>query len=120
MKVADRVEFFDASKPLTRTPRPSWLLRLHLSVADCRDSSAQATDKGVNLATRQLFIDAPDATKMGALNVAGLVPYIKTIGPYPTKAKNVIATCKILCEQYGGDVPEDRAHQPCPASAANR
>jgi endonuclease-3 len=70
--------------------------------------SAQATDKGVNLATRQLFIDAPDAASMGALEVAGLVPYVKTIGLYPTKAKNVIATCKILCELYGGEVPEDR------------
>ncbi|WVH09220.1 MAG: Endonuclease III [Fluviibacter phosphoraccumulans EoVTN8] len=71
--------------------------------------SAQATDKGVNLATRQLFIDAPDAASMGALEVAGLVPHVKTIGLYPTKAKNVIATCKILCELYGGEVPEDRA-----------
>ncbi|MFM8339806.1 MAG: endonuclease III domain-containing protein, partial [Fluviibacter sp.] len=71
--------------------------------------SAQATDKGVNLATRQLFKDAPDAAAMAALEVKGLVPYIKTIGLYPTKSKNVIATCKILRDQYGGVVPEDRA-----------
>src|SRR5574343_736131 len=71
--------------------------------------SAQATDKGVNLATRKLFKDAPDAASMAALEVQGLVPYIKTIGLYPTKSKNVIATCKILVAQFNGEVPEDRA-----------
>ena len=71
--------------------------------------SAQATDVGVNKATRQLFIDAPDAPSMLALGVDGLKSYIKTIGLFNSKAKNVIRTCQILVETYDGVVPRDRA-----------
>ena len=70
--------------------------------------SAQATDKSVNLAARKLFADAPNAQAMLALGVDGLSGYINRIGLYPTKAKNVIATCRQLIEQHGGDVPHDR------------
>jgi len=70
--------------------------------------SAQATDVGVNKATDRLFPIAPTPEKMLALGIEGLTEYIKTIGLYRTKAKNVIATCSILLEQHGGDVPEDR------------
>ena len=70
--------------------------------------SAQATDKGVNKATAQLFNDAGTAKKMYALGEAGLKKYIKTIGLFNTKAKNVIKTCEILVEKYRGQVPEDR------------
>ncbi|RXZ42467.1 endonuclease III [Crenobacter cavernae] len=70
--------------------------------------SAQATDVGVNKATRQLFPIAPTAETMQALGVEGLEDYIKTIGLYRTKAKNAIATCRILVEQYGGEVPQTR------------
>lgn len=70
--------------------------------------SAQATDKSVNIATRKFFprYGAPQA--LLALGEANLTDYIKTIGLYRTKAKNVIATCRILIEQYGGDVPQTR------------
>ncbi|HJV92398.1 MAG TPA: endonuclease III [Azonexus sp.] len=71
--------------------------------------SAQATDVGVNKATARLFPVAPTADRMLALGEEGLMDYIKTIGLYRTKAKNVIATCRILLEQHGGVVPEDRA-----------
>ena len=71
--------------------------------------SAQATDVGVNKATAHLFPIAPTPEKMFALGVEGLSEYIKTIGLYHTKAKNVIATCRILLEQHGGTVPDDRA-----------
>jgi endonuclease-3 len=71
--------------------------------------SAQATDVGVNKATARLFADAPTPDRMLALGVEGLVEYIKTIGLYRTKANNVIGTCRILLNQYGGDVPADRA-----------
>jgi len=71
--------------------------------------SAQATDKGVNLATRQLFRDAPTAAAIAALGEAGLADYIKTIGLYKTKAKNVLATAQILAAHHGGEVPHDRA-----------
>jgi endonuclease-3 len=70
--------------------------------------SAQATDVSVNKATEPLFkiVDTPE--KMLALGEAGLKEYIKTIGLYNTKAKNVIATAKILIDQYGGEVPRNR------------
>jgi endonuclease III len=70
--------------------------------------SAQATDVGVNKATRLLFPVAPTPDKMLALGVPGLEEYIKTIGLYRTKAKNTIATCRILLEQHGGEVPQQR------------
>jgi endonuclease-3 len=70
--------------------------------------SAQATDVGVNKATRKLFEDAPTPEKMLALGEEGLKAYIKTIGLYNSKAKNIIKTCRILVEQYGGEVPRTR------------
>ena len=71
--------------------------------------SAQATDVGVNKATARLFPVAPTPAAMLALGVDGLTDHIKTIGLFRTKAKNVIATCRMLVEQHGGQVPEDRA-----------
>jgi len=71
--------------------------------------SAQATDVGVNKATTKLFPVAPTPEAMLALGVDGLTDYIKTIGLFRTKAKNVIATCRMLVERHGGQVPEDRA-----------
>lgn len=70
--------------------------------------SAQATDKSVNAATGELFKRHGTPKKMLALGVEGLIPFIKTIGLFRTKAKNVIATCKILIEQHGGEVPRSR------------
>ncbi|MDQ5880578.1 MAG: endonuclease, partial [Pseudomonadota bacterium] len=70
--------------------------------------SAQATDVSVNKATRRLFVDAPTPSAMAALGEAGLADYIKTIGLYRTKAKNVIATCHLLLSQHGGEVPRTR------------
>ena len=71
--------------------------------------SAQATDVGVNKATARLFPVAPTPDKMLALGVEGLSEYIKTIGLYHTKAKNVIATCRMLLDLHAGEVPDDRA-----------
>ncbi|PWK37942.1 endonuclease III [Cupriavidus plantarum] len=70
--------------------------------------SAQATDVGVNKATRKLFPVAHSPQQMLALGEAGLIDYIKTIGLYKTKAKHVIETCRILVERHGGKVPPDR------------
>lgn len=70
--------------------------------------SAQATDVGVNKATARLFPVAPTPEKMLALGEEGLADYIKTIGLYRTKAKNVIATCRQLLERHGGEVPAER------------
>ncbi len=70
--------------------------------------SAQATDAGVNKATRRLFPVANTPAKILALGEEGLAEYIKSIGLYRTKAKNLIATCRILLEQHGGEVPRSR------------
>ncbi|WP_298492378.1 endonuclease III [uncultured Maritimibacter sp.] len=71
--------------------------------------SAQATDAGVNKATRELFKIADTPEKMLALGEAGLTEHIKTIGLFRQKAKNVIKLSRILVDQYGGEVPNSRA-----------
>jgi endonuclease III len=71
--------------------------------------SAQATDVGVNKATAALFAIADTPDKMAALGEDRLREYIKTIGLYRTKAKNVVALSNILIERWGGEVPRDRA-----------
>lgn len=70
--------------------------------------SAQATDVGVNKATKHLFPVARTPAAMLALGVDGVKHYIKTIGLFNTKAENVIKTCRILVEQHNGEVPENR------------
>jgi endonuclease-3 len=70
--------------------------------------SAQATDKSVNLATARLFPVANTPEKVAALGVEGLEQYIRTIGLYRGKAKNVIALSQILMEKHGGQVPRTR------------
>lgn len=70
--------------------------------------SAQATDVSVNKATRRLFPVAHSPAALYALGVDGLIEYIRTIGLYRTKAKNVIETCRLLLEQHGGEVPRSR------------
>ena len=71
--------------------------------------SAQATDVGVNKATRRLFPGAGTPQALVALGEEKLKRYISTIGLYNAKAKNVIATCQILIERHGGEVPRTRA-----------
>jgi len=70
--------------------------------------SAQATDVSVNKATRRLYPVANTPSKIFTLGTEGLEDYIRTIGLYRTKAKNVIETCRILIEQHGGEVPRSR------------
>ena len=70
--------------------------------------SAQATDVGVNKATRRLFPVANTPQKMLALGLNGLEAHIKTIGLYRSKARHLMETCRILIEQHGGEVPRTR------------
>ncbi|RZI41316.1 endonuclease III [Herbaspirillum sp. HC18] len=70
--------------------------------------SAQATDVSVNKATRRLYSVANTPEKIYALGTEGLEEYIRTIGLYRGKAKNVIETCRILIEQHGSEVPRSR------------
>ena len=71
--------------------------------------SAQATDVSVNKATARLYPVANTPETVLALGVEGVSQYIKTIGLFNSKAKNVIATCKMLIEQHASEVPENRA-----------
>jgi len=70
--------------------------------------SAQATDRSVNKATAELFRVADTPASILALGVEGLSVHIKSIGLYNGKAKNIIATCRLLLERHGGEVPESR------------
>ena len=71
--------------------------------------SAQATDVGVNKATAKLFPVANTPQAMFDLGLDGIMEYTQTIGLYKTKSKHIMQTCRILLEQHGGEVPEDRA-----------
>ena len=71
--------------------------------------SAQATDVGVNKATRRLFNVANTPASILALGEAGLADHIKTIGLFRSKARHLIAACRILVERHGGEVPRTRA-----------
>jgi endonuclease-3 len=71
--------------------------------------SAQATDTSVNQATDKLYPHANTPRALLALGVDGLTPYIRHIGLYNAKARNIIATCQALLERHGGEVPCDRA-----------
>ena len=71
--------------------------------------SAQATDVGVNKATRRLFAEASTPSALLALGSAGLEERIRTIGLYRSKARHLLQTCRILVAQHGGEVPRERA-----------
>ena len=109
MNPAKRLEIFtrfaaDNSRPTTelcyRTP-------FELLVAVIL--SAQATDVSVNKATRSLFAVAPTPEAMLALGEPGLIEHIRTIGLYRSKARHIVASCHLLLEQFGGEVPQTRA-----------
>ncbi len=70
--------------------------------------SAQATDKGVNIATRRLFALAPTPEAMVSLGEDGVAEQIRTIGLYRNKARNTVALSRLLLERHGGEVPHDR------------
>ena len=71
--------------------------------------SAQATDVGVNKATRRLFAIAPTPQRMLALGEDGLIAHVRTIGLFRSKARHLLQTCRLLIERHDGKVPRDRA-----------
>jgi endonuclease-3 len=109
LKKADIVQFYSRLRDANPAPTTELHYASPFQLLIAVILSAQATDVGVNKATARLFPIAPTAEALLALGEEGLIEYIKTIGLYRTKAKNVIATCRILVEQYGGEVPADRA-----------
>jgi endonuclease III len=108
MKTADIEPFF--ATLAAANPQPASELE-YTSVFELLAAvllSAQATDVGVNKATRRLFPVANTPAKILALGVEGLSEYIRTIGLYRNKARHLIETCRILVEQHGGQVPRSR------------
>ncbi len=109
MKKADIEPFFARLRAANPAPTTELHYATPFQLLIAVILSAQATDVGVNKATARLFPVAPTPDRMLALGIEGLSDYIKTIGLYRTKAKNVIATCRLLLELHDGEVPADRA-----------
>lgn len=109
MNAAQRAELFSRLRAANPAPTTELEYASTFQLLIAVILSAQATDKSVNLATRKLFADAPTPQAMLAIGEQGLSEYINRIGLYPTKAKNVIATCRQLIELHKGEVPHQRA-----------
>ena len=108
MKRADIAPFFAALK--AANPEPETELE-YTSVFELLVAvllSAQATDAGVNRATRRLFAVADTPDRILALGLDGLIGYIRTIGLFRTKANNLRETCRLLLERHAGEVPRER------------
>lgn len=108
MNDAKRREIFSRLKEANPAPRTELQYSSPFELLVAVILSAQATDRGVNKATPALFRAANTPAAMLALGVEGLIPYIKTIGLFNSKAKNIIATCAALVAQHGGEVPTTR------------
>jgi endonuclease-3 len=108
MRPADREQMFARLKAANPNPRTELDYSTPFELLVAVILSAQATDKSVNLATRRLFPVARTPAAIAALGVEGLTPYIRTIGLFQNKAKNVVATAQLLLERHGGEVPDDR------------
>ena len=109
MKPKDVEEFFRRLAEQRPNPRGELEYENPFTLLIAVVLSAQATDASVNKATPALFAVADTPEKMVALGESRIQDYIRTIGLYRTKAKNVIATCRLLLERHGGEVPADRA-----------
>lgn len=110
MNPAKRREIFRRLRAADPAPRTELTYRSPFELLVAVVLSAQATDKSVNKATAVLFRAAHTPADVLALGVNGLSPYIKSIGLYNTKAKNIIAACRLLLERHDGEVPKIREH----------
>ena len=108
MKLEDRVEFFRRMQELNPEPTTELEYSSTFELLIAVILSAQATDVSVNLATRRLYKQANTPEAILKLGLDGLKSYIKTIGLFNSKAKNVMATCEILQRDYDSEVPHDR------------
>ncbi|HEX5960142.1 MAG TPA: endonuclease III [Rhodanobacteraceae bacterium] len=108
MKKADIAELFRRLRELDPNPTTELLYHTPFELLVAVILSAQATDVGVNKATRRLFPVANTPRRILALGEAGLKHHISTIGLYNAKAKNIIAMCALLLERHGGAVPRTR------------
>lgn len=108
MNSEKRAEMFRRFSQANPNPQTELNYNSHFELLIAVILSAQATDVSVNKATERLFPIANTPDAMLKLGVEGITPYIRTIGLYNAKARNVIAACRMLCEQHGGEVPDDR------------
>ncbi|MGH8112872.1 MAG: endonuclease III [Rhodanobacteraceae bacterium] len=108
MKRADVAELFRRLRELDPNPTTELKYQTPFELLVAVILSAQATDTGVNKATRRLFPVANTPAKILALGEGGLKRYIATIGLYNAKAKNILATCALLQQRHGGEVPDNR------------
>jgi len=103
-----RQAMFEAFAQANPQPRGELEFRTPFELLVAVVLSAQATDRSVNAATRGLFARAATPAAIEALGEEGLAEYIRTIGLYRTKARNLIALCRQLRERHGGEVPRSR------------
>jgi endonuclease-3 len=108
MKLEDRKEFFRRLQAIDPHPTTELEYQSTFELLVAVTLSAQATDVSVNLATRRLYKVANTPRAILDLGEDGLKAYIRTIGLFNSKAKNVIATCGILLEKHAGEVPANR------------
>jgi endonuclease-3 len=108
MKKADILKFFERLSQTASEPQTELKFLNDFTLLVAVVLSAQATDKGVNKATENLFKRADTASKMAALGESQIREEIKSIGLYRNKAKNVLALSEILRDQFDGVVPRDR------------
>jgi endonuclease-3 len=109
MNPAKRLEIYIRLRKQNPHPRSELVYRTPFELLVSVVLSAQATDKSVNLATARLYPKANTPQAIVALGEAGLEPYIRTIGLYRTKTKNIVALSKLLIAEHGGEVPADHA-----------
>ena len=108
MNEANRRALFERLREANPRPRTELNYRSPFELLVAVVLSAQATDKSVNKATAALFRAADTPRAILALGIMGLTPYIKSIGLYNNKAKNIVATCELLLARHGGQVPASR------------
>ncbi len=108
MNGAKRREIFSRLRAANPAPRSELNYRTPFELLVAVVLSAQATDKSVNLATPRLFAVADTPSRMLALGEERLAGLIKTIGLYRSKAKHLVAACRMLLERHGGEVPRTR------------
>ena len=104
-----RTEIFRRWQEIDPAPSTELSYRSNFELLIAVILSAQATDVSVNKATRKLYPVANTPGQILELGIEGLIPYIRTIGLFNSKAKNIIATCQKLNTDHGGQVPENRA-----------
>ena len=108
MKAAERHEFFRRLQAINPQPKSDLQYRSAFELLVAVILSAQATDKSVNIATKKLFSVANTPETIHGLGEEALVEYIRTIGLFRTKAKNLLAMCKAVIENHASQVPDSR------------